>query len=120
MSTSPRTRSGVRPRRQTLGAEHRTAHQIIAETIAGVITDLWGYHDGRPRVFEAGMGTADATAAEDLQRPEAAVRRTRDVVGAATTASRRYRDSQRKNLAAPVPDVPGGEGPWPALREGGV
>ena len=43
-----------------LGAEHRTAHAIIADTIQGVVTDLWGYRDGVEQ-FEAGMGTADET-----------------------------------------------------------
>lgn len=55
-----------------LGAEHRTAHAIIADTIQGVVTDLWGYRDGVVQ-FEAGMGTADDTAAADLRAREAAV-----------------------------------------------
>jgi hypothetical protein len=63
---------GASPSAQTLGAEHRTAHRIIADTIQGVVTDLWGYRDGVEQ-FEAGMGTADDTAAEDLRAREVAV-----------------------------------------------
>lgn len=63
---------GGSPSGAELGAEHRTAHAIIADTIRGVITDLWGYRDGVER-FETGMGTADDTAAEDLRAREAGV-----------------------------------------------
>lgn len=55
-----------------LGAEHRTAHAIIADTIQGVVTDLWGYRSGVER-FAAGMSTVDDTAAADLKSREAAV-----------------------------------------------
>ena len=40
---------GARPSATELGAEHRTAHAIIADTISGVINDLWGYRDGVER-----------------------------------------------------------------------
>ena len=79
-----------------LGAEHRTAHQIIADTIQGVVTDLWGYRDGVEQ-FEAGMGTADDTAAADLKARETAV----EALAASATGNHGesyYRDSQVTHL----------------------
>ncbi len=96
---------GGSPSAQTLGAEHRTAHQIIAETIQGVVADLWGYRDGVEQ-FEAGMGTADATAAEDLRAREAAVDALVTSSGSNHGESR-YRDSQVNHLPS---DVREGEG----------
>lgn len=55
-----------------LGAEHRAAHAIIADTLQGVVADLWGYRDGVEQ-FEAGMRSADDTAAADMGSREAAV-----------------------------------------------
>lgn len=76
-----------------LGAEHRTAHQIIADTISGVVTDLWGYREGVEQ-FEAGMGTADDTAAADLRAREVAVEALKD------SATSNYGESQYHNSQA--------------------
>lgn len=92
------TAFGGSPTAQTLGNEHRLAHQIISDTIQGVITDLWGYRDG-VALFEKGMGTADETSAADLRAEEVAVdslayHASRDDGG------QRYRNSQAENLPA--------------------
>ncbi|MEJ7794531.1 MAG: hypothetical protein WKF50_03195 [Nocardioides sp.] len=93
-----------------LGAEHRTAHQIIADTISGVVTDLWGYRDGVEQ-FEAGMGTADDTAAADLKAREVAV----EALAASATSNHgesQYHNSQVNHLppdAGPDPGPGGGD-----------
>ena len=92
------TAFGASATARTLGAEHRTAHQIIADTISGVVTDLWGYRDGVEQ-FEAGMGTADDTAAEDLRAREAAV----DALVASSGSNygeTQYHNAQVNNLPA--------------------
>lgn len=98
-----------------LGAEHRTAHKIIADTIQGVVTDLWGYRDGVEQ-FEAGMGTADDTAAADFKAREAGV----EALASSATSNHgesRYHNSQVNNLPPGAgsggagdrgPDVEGG------------
>lgn len=93
---------GASPSGQTLGAEHRTAHRIIADTIQGVVTDLWGYRDGVEQ-FEAGMGTADDTAAADLRARENAVDALVTSAGSNHGESR-YHDSQVNHLP---PDATG-------------
>lgn len=88
-----------------LGAEHRTAHAIIADTIQGVVTDLWGYRDGVVQ-FEAGMGTADDTAAADMKSREAAV----EALSSSATSNHgeaNYHHSQVNHLP---PGAPGEEG----------
>ena len=97
---------------QTLGAEHRTAHQIVADTIQGVVTDLWGYRDGVEQ-FEAGMGTADDTAADDLRAREVAVDALVTSSGSNHGESR-YHHSQVNHLP---PDAGSGAG---SDGEGGV
>lgn len=88
-----------------LGADHRTAHAIIADTISGVVTDLWSYRDGVVQ-FEAGMVTADDAAAADLKAREAAVE---SLSASATSnhAESSYRTSQVHHLA---PGDQAGEG----------
>ena len=84
------------PSGQELGAEHRTAHAIIADTIQGVVADLWGYREGVEQ-FAAGMGTADDTAATDLQARQAAV----EVLAASAESNHgesRYHNSQVNHL----------------------
>lgn len=99
---------GARPSATELGEEHRTAHAIIADTITGVIDDLWGYRDG-VQTFETGMTVADDGAAADLQREESAV-------GALAASSAlnhgesSYHDSQRENLPAGWVADPAGSG----------
>ena len=88
---------GARPAATELGSEHRTAHAIIADTISGVINDLWGYRDGVTK-FETGMTTADDGAAADLSRQEAAV----TALAESSTLNygeNRYHESQRYNLS---------------------
>lgn len=90
---------GARPAATELGSEHRTAHAIIADTIAGVINDLWGYRDGVTK-FETGMNAADDGAAADLSRQEAAV----TALAESSTLNygeSRYHESQRDNLSGP-------------------
>lgn len=89
---------GARPSATELGAEHRTAHAIIADTISGVIADLWGYRTG-VEDFEKGMGGADETAAADLSTETAAV----DALAASSSlddGADRYQNSQRDHLPA--------------------
>lgn len=106
---------GASPSGAELGAEHRTAHAIIADTIRGVVTDLWGYREGVEQ-FETGLGAADDTAAEDLRAREAGV----EALTTSATSNNgedQYRTSQANHLTPggrgagteqPV-DVPGGE-----------
>ncbi|MGZ5400573.1 MAG: hypothetical protein ACXWDM_11220 [Nocardioides sp.] len=106
------------PTGQELGAEHRTAHAIIADTIQGVVTDLWGYRDGVEQ-FETGMGTADDTAATDLLARQAAV----EVLAASAANNHgesQYHNSQVNHLP---PDSGrdvrrGGDGDGPDVTEG--
>jgi len=93
---------GGRPSATELGHEHRTAHRIIADTIAGVTSDLWGYRDGVQQ-FETGMTTVDDVAAADLQKEQAAVEA---LAGASTLndGENSYHNSQRNNLSD-QPDV---------------
>jgi len=96
------TAFGARPSATELGEEHRTAHAIIADTISGVIDDLWGYRDGVQQ-FETGMTTVDDVAAADLQKEQAAVEA---LAGASTLndGENSYHNSQRNNLSD-QPDV---------------
>lgn len=102
---------GARPSATELGQEHRTAHAIIADTIQGVINDLWGYRDGVSN-FEAGMTTADDGASDDLQREQAAV----EALAASSALNygeASYHNSQRTVLGdepAVTPDAEGGDG----------
>jgi hypothetical protein len=98
---------GGRPTATELGHEHRTAHKIIADTIAGVTSDLWGYRDGVQR-FEQGMMTADDVAAADLQREQVAVEALAES-SALNHGESSYHDSQRTNLTG-RPEVTPGEG----------
>jgi hypothetical protein len=93
---------GARPAATELGSEHRTAHAIIADTITGVINDLWGYRDGVTK-FENGMTTADDGAAADLSRQQAAVAALAES-STLNYGENRYHESQRDNLSGP-PDV---------------
>ena len=98
---------GARPSATELGEEHRTAHAIIADTISGVIDDLWGYRDG-VQTFETGMTVADDDAAADLQREESAV----EALAASSALNHgesSYHNSQRENLPADTAAGPGGE-----------
>ncbi len=79
-----------------LGAEHRTAHRIIVDTISGVVTDLWGYREGVEQ-FEAGMGTADDIAAADLRAREVAVEALKDSA-TSNHGESRYHNSQVNHL----------------------
>jgi len=91
---------GACPSGVELGAEHRTAHAIIADTISGVVTDLWGYRDGVV-AFEAGMGTADDAAAADMKSRETAV----EVLSSSATsnhAESSYHTSQVNHLTPGV------------------
>jgi hypothetical protein len=109
---------GARPSATELGAEHRTAHAIIADTIAGVINDLWGYRDG-VTTFETGMTVADDGAAADLQREESAVQALA-ASSALNDGQSSYQESQRENLADPVTDAAGQpDRPEPASSEEG-
>jgi hypothetical protein len=88
-----------------LGAEHRTAHAIIAETIRGVVTDLWRYRDGVEQ-FETGMGAAEETAAADLRSRKAAV----EALSASATSNHgesSYRSSRATHLPPVGPAVEG-------------
>lgn len=113
------------PSGQELGAEHRTAHAIIADTIQGVVTDLWGYRDGVEQ-FVAGMGTADDTAAADLQAQQAAV----EMLAASAQSNHgesQYHNSQVNHLPPDSGrdggrdsggDSGGGAGDGPGVTEG--
>lgn len=94
---------GASPTGQTLGAEHRVAHQIIADTITGVVTDLWGYRDG-VTVFETNIGNAEQTAVTDLNAQQEGVEAL-TYSSASDNAGERYRSSQADHLA--------GRGPQP-------
>ena len=109
---------GARPSATELGEEHRTAHAIIADTISGVIDDLWGYRDGVTK-FESGMTTADDGAAADLSRQQAAVAALAES-STLNYGENRYHESQRDNLSGP-PDVTtaGGAGSSEGLTEHG-
>lgn len=90
-----------------LGAEHRTAHAIIVDTIQGVVTDMWGYRAGIEQ-FEAGMGTADDTAASDLLAREAAVEALQSSA-ASNHGQNSYLDSRANHLSptSGSPEAPG-------------
>lgn len=92
---------GASPAGTELSTEHRTAHAIIADTIQGVVTDLWGYRAGVEQ-FEAGMGNADDTAAADLRVSESAV----DAL--AYSAASNHGESSYRN--AQVDNLPPGAG----------
>lgn len=102
---------GASPTGQTLGAEHRVAHQIIADTITGVVTDLWGYRDG-VTLFETNVGNADATAQADLQAQEAGVEALA-YSSASDHAGQSYRNSQADHLAGrgPLPGTGAADAP---------
>lgn len=55
-----------------LGFHHGLAHQVIAETLAGVSADLRDFREGVVRA-EAMLNDADTVAGSDLSRQEAAV-----------------------------------------------
>ncbi len=102
---------GARPAATELGSEHRTAHAIISDTIAGVINDLWGYRDG-VKQFESGMSTADDGASSDLGRQQAGV----DALAASSALNdgeSSYHESQRDNLSG-QPDVTPAADPGPS------
>lgn len=92
-----------------LGAEHRTAHAIIADTIRGVVTDLWGYRDGVER-FEARVGTADDTAVVDMRSREAAV----EALSTAVTSNH----GETSYLTSQVNHLPPGAGRDDGARPG--
>ncbi len=106
---------GARPSATELGHEHRTAHRIIADTIAGVTSDLWGYRDGVQQ-FETGMTTADDAASADLQREQAAVEALA-ASSALNEGENSYHHAQRTNLTGqPDPAPVAGE---PRVSEDG-
>ena len=109
---------GARPAATELGSEHRTAHAIIADTITGVINDLWGYRDGVTK-FENGMTTADDGAAADLSRQQTGVDALAES-SALNYGENSYHESQRDNLSGP-PDVTtaGDAGSSEGVTEGG-
>lgn len=55
-----------------LGFHHARAHDVVAETITGVIADIRGFRDGLDRA-ERLLEAADCAAASDLSRTNAAV-----------------------------------------------
>ena len=55
-----------------LSYHHGLAHQVIAETLAGVVADMRDFREGVVRA-EAMLNDADAAAGSDLGRQEAAV-----------------------------------------------
>ncbi|HSP60348.1 MAG TPA: hypothetical protein VLO09_04745 [Ornithinimicrobium sp.] len=55
-----------------LGFHHGLAHQVIADTLAGVTADMRDFREGVVRA-EAMLNDADAVAGSDLSRQEAAV-----------------------------------------------
>ncbi len=88
---------------RTLGAEHRVAHQIIADTIKGVVTDLWGYRDGVEK-FESGMGNADQTATADLRSTQEGI----DALAQSANLDhgrQSYHNSQANNLGERGPQT---------------
>ncbi len=94
---------GASPSGAELGAEHRTAHAIIADTIRGVVTDLWGYRQGVEQ-FETGLSAADDTAAEDLRAREAGI----EALTTSATSNNgeaHYRTSQANHLAPGARDA---------------
>jgi hypothetical protein len=112
------TAFGARPSATELGEEHRTAHAIIADTISGVIDDLWGYREG-VQTFETGMTVADDDAAADLQQEESAV----EALAASSALNygeSSYHNSQRENLDAEPPADPTGESGAGGSEEGGA
>ncbi len=96
-----------------LGAEHRTAHAIIADTIQGVVTDLWGYRDGVEQ-FEAGMGTADDTAAADMRAREAAV----EALSTSATSNHGETNYHRSQVNHLPPGAGRGDGDGAGARAG--
>jgi hypothetical protein len=112
------TAFGARPSATELGEEHRTAHAIIADTISGVIDDLWGYREG-VQTFETGMKTADDGAAADLQQEESAV----EALAASSALNygeSSYHNSQRENLDAEPATSPAGESGAGGSEEAGA
>src|SRR5688572_25588700 len=112
------TAFGARPSATELGEEHRTAHAIIADTISGVIDDLWGYREG-VQTFETGMTVADDGAATDLQQEESAV----EALAASSALNygeSSYHNSQRENLDTEPPASPAGESGAGGSEEGGA
>lgn len=63
---------GASPEGTELGFHHGRAHQVIAETINGVIADMRDFREGVVRA-EAMLKDADAGAEADLGRKQAAV-----------------------------------------------
>lgn len=88
-----------------LGLHHVKAHQIVSDTILGVVDDLTRFRDGVQQAVRL-VSAADETSAADLQTKQAAV----DVlVGSSgfTESARREQSSREEHLT----DLPGGLAP---------
>jgi hypothetical protein len=96
-----------------LGYHHGKAHQIVSDTILGVVQDLTRFRDGVEQAVNL-VNAADESNAADLQSKQAAVE---VLVGSSGFAEgdRRERASQNANLTAPDPT--GGAAP---ATEGGA
>ena len=79
-----------------LGYHHLKAHQVISDTLQGLVADLNGFRDGVRRAEQL-VATADNDSATDLTRTKSAVELIVDVSTFAE-GDRRNHESRNRNL----------------------
>lgn len=90
-----------------LGYHHGKAHQIVSDTILGVVQDLSRFRDGVEQAVQL-VNAADESNAADLQSKQAAV----DVlVGSSGFAEGDRRERASRNAHLGSPDPTGGAAP---------
>jgi hypothetical protein len=84
-----------------LGFHHGKAHQIVSDTILGVVQDLTRFRDGVEQAVHL-VNTADESNAADLQSKQTAVE---VLVGSSgfSEGDRREQASRNEHLTAPAP-----------------
>jgi hypothetical protein len=84
-----------------LGFHHLKAHQIVSDTIRGVVEDLTRFRDGVEQAVRL-VSAADENSAADLQSRRAAVEVLAGSAGFAESA-RREQTSRNQHLGSPDP-----------------
>lgn len=84
---------GTTPAAMTLGDDHLKAHQVITETLDGVLSDLIRFRDGLKNA-ERLISAADTQSAADLDKKRAA---TETIVRAATHSAGDQRNHEARN-----------------------
>ena len=87
-----------------LGYHHSKAHQIVSDTILGVVDDLTRFRDGVEQAVHL-VNTADETSAADLQSKQSAVQ---VLVGSSRFAEGDRREHASRNAHLTAPDPTGG------------